>query len=54
MTKNQIKELVKCFNRLNCFMKGLLWQPHIRNKDMIEEILKLNKSKCHKITAMEE
>lgn len=38
MTKKQIKAVIKLFNDLNNFLKEIRNQPHIKNKDVVEEI----------------
>ena len=38
MTEKQIKSVVEKFNGLNNFLKLVQNQPHIKNKDVVEEI----------------
>lgn len=38
MTEKQIKSVVEKFNGLNNFLKLVQNQPHVKNKDIVEEI----------------
>lgn len=38
MTKKQINAVIKTFNNLNHLLKIMVIQPHIKNKDVVEEI----------------
>lgn len=38
MTKKQINAVIKTFNNLNHLLKIMVNQPHIKNKDVVEEI----------------